>query len=185
MMAAFAGWLILGPSKIIRSITAIPKHLAAAAAGAPTKGGPRVGIKTAAAAPELELEVELRKMFPMPFFPARKIYCKPQQFVVPEMLARPAQPPLTGIELRQKQMAEEDQMKRLLEYERSHILTSPFRHANKAFYELFQSMRRAFTREGFHRVEINGKYYKFDTTGGWGLDNGRALIRLASVSRKL
>ncbi|RDL40484.1 uncharacterized protein BP5553_00463 [Venustampulla echinocandica] len=179
LMAAFAGWLMLGPAKIIRSITAVPKRLGASA-GKSAKG-PRIASQ--GTAPELELEVELRKMFPMPFFPARKIYCKPREFIVSEALARPP-PALSPAEMREMKMAEEEDRQRLLEYERSHILTAPFRHANKAFFELFQSMRRAWTREGFHRVEIKGKFYKFDTTGGWALDNGRALIRLAAVKRK-
>lgn len=169
-MAAFGTWLALGPARLIRTITAIPKSANALSTA--------VGK---AAAPELEIEVELRKMFPLPFFPARKIYVKPEEIILPLPLAPPPPKTLTPTELREIRIAEEAERQKLLEYERSHIMTSPFRHMNRAFFELFKAIGRTWHREGFMKVEVKGSSYKLDITGGWALDGGRALDRLCRV----
>ena len=169
-MAGFGTWLILGPARLIKTITAIPKKANAIST-----------VVGKVATPELQIEVELRKMFPLPFFPARKIYVKPEEIILPFPLAPPPPKALTLTEIRELRIAEEEESRKLLEYERSHIMTAPFRHMSRGFFQLFKAIGRTWHREGFMKVEVKGTRYKLDVTGGWALDRGRALDRLAKV----
>ena len=175
MMACFGGWLFLGPARLIRTITAIPRHAKSISFAAVGK----------TSAPELQVEVVLRKMLPVPFFPARVLYAKPGELV----LARPLLPPpsrrLTPEEELSRQLKLKEAAKAAHEYEKSHIMTSPFRHGSRAFsqafYNLFKAIGRTWTREGFLKVGVKGATYKLDVTGGWALDGGRALDRLSKI----
>ena len=60
-------------------------------------------------------------------------------------------------------------------------MTAPFRHMSRGFFQLFKAIGRTWHREGFMKVEVKGMKYKLDVTGGWALDRGRALDRLARV----
>lgn len=174
-MGLMAGYFILGPASLVKSITALPKNVVMTL-GTAAKGG---------SVPELQLEVELRKMFPVPFFPARKIYVKPQEIVLPMSLSPPVRSStsehLSASERRVRRLEAKAEKERELEYERNHLLTAPFRHASKAFFSLFVNTKRALMRDGFAKVKIKGKNYKLDVTGGWALDSGRAMDRLVRV----
>jgi hypothetical protein len=172
-MAAFGTWLILGPTRLIKTITAIPRNANSMSTA--------VGK---AANPELQIEVELKKMFPLPFFPARKLYVKPEEITLPIPLAPPPSKTLSPADLRQIRIEEEAENKRRLEYQQSHFLTFPLRNTSRAFFELFKAIGRMWHREGFVNVGIKGSNYKLDVTGGWALDAGRALDRLAKVKPK-
>ncbi len=169
MVACFGGWLILAPARIVKSITAIPS-LAIQAVN---------GIAVRPAERRLNMEVELRKMFPLPFFPARKILANPEEMTLNHRLWYPR------VETKQT-TAEKVEMikkkKREWEEEKSKsIWTAPFRHANKAFYDFFIAMRRTWSREGFLELAVKGQRYKLDVTGGWALDEGKALDRLVRI----
>jgi hypothetical protein len=178
MMACFGGYLLLGPARLVRTITAVPKHANAVSTAAGKSAGN-------AAAPSLEIEVELRKMFPLPFFPARKIIAKPEEIVLPMPLFTPPSKALTVSEMRELRLQEEREKKELREYERSHIMTAPFRHASQGFFYLFKAIGRTWSREGFLKLEVKGMRYKLDISGGWALDGGRALDRLTRLKPRL
>jgi hypothetical protein len=168
-MAGLGGWLVLGCSGLIKTITAIPKKMEA------------VGKN-----PELLIEIELRKMFPVPFFPARKILVKPEELALRAPVVPPVDRTLHPEELRQMRMKEEIARREQLEYEKSHIMTAPFRHASRAFFALFRAVGRSWSREGFLKLQVRGREtYKLDVSGGWALDGGRALDRLATLKPKL
>jgi len=117
MMGAFGGWLLLGPAGLVKSITAVPQRaVAAISPGA----GKKVVTGAGAGQPELRLEVELRKMFPLPFFPARKILAKPEEVVLYHRLAAPGEKRLGPAELRAMRIQAEEEKRKKLEYERSH-----------------------------------------------------------------
>jgi len=179
-MACFGGWLLLGPARLIRTITAVPKH-----ANALSNAAGRGAVNSANATPELLVQVELRKMFPLPFFPPRIITALPSEIVLPLPLCPPPKTPLTATELRAKRIQENAEKQELLEYERSHIMSSPFRHASRAFYGLFKALGRTWSREGFLRVEVKGATYKLDVSGGWALDGGKGLDRLVRLKPRL
>jgi hypothetical protein len=176
-MAAFGGWCLLGPASLVRSITALPR--AAAKSGAVAQRG-AFASASATATPELQLEVELRKMFPMPFFPARKLYVAPGELRINYPLA-PVEKRVSAAEVSARRLQEEVERQRQLEYERSHLMTTPFRQMNRLAFEMFRAIRRTWTREGFLKIDIKGKTYKVDITGGWALDGGKALDRLVKV----
>ena len=174
LMAAFGTWLLLSPSRLVKTITAIPKTTSTAA----TTTGTNLARATQ---PALIVEVELRKMFPLPFFPARKIYVTPDELVLRAPLATPIDKTLTPAEIRLAGQREVEERARALAYEREHLMTSPLRHANRAFFDLFKAVGRTWTREGFLKLEVKGRTYKLDTTSGWALDGGKALDRLATL----
>ena len=60
-------------------------------------------------------------------------------------------------------------------------MTAPFRHAGSAIGAAFTGLRRGLNREGFAKIKVNGIQYKFDVTGGWALDEGKALDRVLHV----
>lgn len=163
MMAAFGGWLILAPARLIKSITAHPvKSLVA--------HGP----------PSLRVDVELRKMFPLPFFPARVVSASPAELSLNHSIFVPPARPLSATErlaIARRQADEQD-----AERQKS-ILLAPFRHASQAFYRLFMTISRTWSREGFLKLGAKGQTYKLDVTGGWALDEGRALDRICKVQR--
>ncbi|TVY47600.1 hypothetical protein LOCC1_G002345 [Lachnellula occidentalis] len=166
-----ASYFVLGPSMMIKSISAIPRNVTR------ILGTPATGRSI----PELQLEVELKRM--LPFLPAKKIHIKPQELVLPVPLGPTAAQRLTPAEVRQKRAENELRRQQELEYERSHLMTLPFRQMNKAFFSFFQNTRRALVREGFLKVEVKQSTYKLDITGGWALDDGKALDRLVGVKK--
>ncbi|CZR66197.1 uncharacterized protein PAC_16098 [Phialocephala subalpina] len=181
LMAGGGTYLALNSANIIRSITAIPPKASTGGDGALD---PRVVKNGTGGEEELQIEIILRKMFPIPFFPARKLYVKPEDIILPQQLAPPLPTTLTRGELREIQL-EKERRKQELEYDRSHLLTSPFRHMNRAFFNAFRGIRRTWSREGFVKAEVKGKVYKLDIHGGWALDGGKALDRLVKVRPRL
>lgn len=171
--------MALNSANLIRSITAIPPK---ATTGGDGVLDPRVIGK--GGDQELQIEIILRKMFPMPFFPARKLYVKPEDIVLPQQIAAPL-PNLSREEMRAFRLEKEARRKEELEYERSHLLTSPFRHMNRAFFNAFKGIRRTWMRDGFVKVGVKGKIYKMDVHGGWALDGGKVLDRLVKVRHRL
>jgi len=170
LMAAFGTYLVLGPARLIKTITAVPKHSKALST-----------VVAKSASPELQVEVELRKMFPLPFFPARKIYVKPEEIILPDYLAPPPPRVLTATELRAMQVEEDAERQRLLEYEQTHIMSKPFRQMGRGFFNIFKAIGRTWHREGFMKIVVRGGKYKLDVMGGWALDGGKALDRLCRV----
>jgi hypothetical protein len=165
LMACFGGWLVLGPARLIKTITAIPPPQALA------KGAGRQG--------PLKIEIELRKMFPLPFFPARKITGSMEDLTLNRRLYAPI---VEGRMTAADRVAMQRRLEREQQEERSKsILTAPFRHANKAFHNMFRAMGRTWSREGFLQLEIRRQAYKLDVTGGWALDDGKALDKLVRV----
>lgn len=168
LVAVFGGWLMLGPARLVNTITAMPMPVPSASRAASN------------ARPELRIDVQLRKMFPLPFFPARVISTRPEALSLNERLYAPSQEraptPADRERLRQEQQ-------RLHEIEKTKIMSAPFRHASILFFNAFQSAKRVWTRAGFLELGVKGQVYKLDVSGGWALDEGRALDRL--VQRKI
>lgn len=178
MMAAAGGYFLLGPAWIVKSITAMP-HSALKAVGAVTKG---------AVPEELKIEIALRKMFPIPFMPARKLYLKPEEIQLEYQLARVDVKP-TAQELRAIKIAEAEEARKALEYEQTHLMSKGPRMIGRIIsrgaFDIFRAIRRTWTQEGFTNIRVKGYKYKLDVSGGWALDGGRALDRLVTIKQKV
>lgn len=164
--------MILTPHGIIKTISAIPKVK-------------QVQIGKKAFTGELQLEVELKKMLPVPFFPARKIYIPSSELQFAEPIVSPAQMRMGRAERAHQKKLEEEARKKAWEYDQKHLLTSPFRHISQGAFQAFTAMKRTFTRDGFMKVNVDGTKYKLDVSDGWALDGGRALDRLATKKPQL
>jgi hypothetical protein len=155
MVTCVGGWLVLGPTRLVKAITAIP-----APQLAPGRPGP------------LKVEVELRRMLPLPFLPPRRIIATPDEIIFNHRLTAPR---MSAAEKRVAEM--EEYRAKKINSEKS-ILTLPFRQLSVLFYNIFKNATRVWSREGFLELGIRGRIYKLDVTGGWVLDEGRALDRL-------
>ncbi|CAG8980403.1 hypothetical protein HYALB_00003968 [Hymenoscyphus albidus] len=148
--AGLGTWLMLSTSGIIRQITAIPK-----------KAMSTSPVVKRAQTHNLELEVEFRKMLPVPFFPARKIYISPSEFG----LHHPVAP-----QMQAERFAYEESRK--------------YGAVSRALQGLWKDSKRAWTRDGFEKVRINSRTYKLDVTGEQSPDVGHAIDKLADIYRK-
>lgn len=170
-MACFGGYLVLGPARLIKTITAIPSGQVQAQARALANGVGKNGNGQG-----LAIEIELRKMLPIPFFPARKVIARPEDLTLNRRVyvppVDPRQAAVERLEQRRRLKREQD------EERRKSIWWRPFRDANRAFHKLFMAMRLVWTRDSFLELTVKGSKYKLDVGGGWGLDEGRALDRL-------
>ncbi|PBP15638.1 hypothetical protein BUE80_DR013625 [Diplocarpon rosae] len=174
LMAALGGWLVLGPSRLVKSITAVPRGFKKA----------QGSLAKRASAPELQIEIELKKMLPVPFFPAKKICVTPQEVTIPYRFV--AYDKRTSIlEARELSRQQALEKQKLEEYYREHFLTFPIRRLgraiSKASFGMFTAMKKVWTREGMMMVEIRDQRYKVDITSGWALDRGKALDRLVKI----
>jgi hypothetical protein len=169
-MACFGGYLVLGPARLIKTITAIPPGQAQALAKGVGKNGN---------GPGLAIEIELRKMLPIPFFPARRVIARPEDLTLNRRIYVPP------VDTRQSAVERLEERRRLereeQEERRKSIWWRPFRDANRAFHKLFRAMRLVWTRDSFLELAVKGSKYKLDVGGGWGLDEGRALDRLVRL----
>ncbi|KAL3419632.1 hypothetical protein PVAG01_08130 [Phlyctema vagabunda] len=167
LMASLGGYLLFGPARLIKTIRAVPQK-------ALTGGGQ----------PALKIEVELRKMFPVPFFPARKLVVSPAEVQLPRAFAQ-IETRKSAALLHAERKAEEQRVKADLEYERSHVMTRPFRHMKYGAGECFRALRQSWTREGFWAVRVAGQRYKLDASRGWSLEGGKPMERLMTVDKTL
>ncbi|KAH7418120.1 hypothetical protein BKA64DRAFT_189103 [Cadophora sp. MPI-SDFR-AT-0126] len=173
LMACLGGWLVLGPTRLVKSLVAVPRNVQMIKGGLAKPGDGSI-------VPELQIEVELKKMFPVPFFPRRKFYVKPEEIELSHRFV-PVNKRISIQESRERAKLEAMEKARLLEYERNHILTSPFRRMSQLTFKMFTELKRVWTREGMMRVDIQNQRYKVDISGGWALEGGRALDRLAKI----
>ncbi|KAL2074512.1 hypothetical protein VTL71DRAFT_8290 [Oculimacula yallundae] len=169
MMACLGGWVVLGPARLVKSIVAIPRSLNVVKGSLAKSGGP-----------ELQIEVELKKMFPVPFFPGRKFLVPPEDI---ELMHRfvPVNKRLSLQESKERAVMEKTARQREIEYERNHIMTLPFRRMSQALFMMFVALKRVWTREGMMKMKIKNQSYKVDISSGWALEGGRALDRLVKI----
>lgn len=158
--------LYFNASRLIRSMTAIPLA---------SKSGPS----------KVQIEITVRRSIPIPFLKPRKLLVAPEDIII----TRPVVPPQkrqTQTELQyQRKMEEAEKAKRKAdwEYDQTHLMTSPFRHARRAFGDGLGALMRtlSFNEAGFLKMRVNGKQLKMDVSGGWVLEGGKAIDRLVKL----
>lgn len=172
-MAAFGCYLMAGPARLVHRITAIPRQMNVLAS---------VMSAETRSASNLHIEVLLRPI--LPFVRAKRVYAQPQNINLPHQLC-PPEVRMSPRETRLKAAQEAEAKAREFAYDRSHILTSPFRHASQAIHGFLQSIGRSWHRGGFAKLGVNGYVYKLDVTGGWALDKGKALDHLITIKKRV
>ena len=72
---------------------------------------------------------------------------------------------------------------RLRAFEKTNLLTLPFRQAGYWMWRGFLGVRRAFTGQGFGLLHVKGKNlnWKLDKDPAWALDDGKVLDRLVKI----
>lgn len=181
LMAALGGWLCLGPARLVRSISAIPRSVSVAQGTA----------VSASSVPKLQIEFELKKMLPVPFLPARKIYARPSEVELPFRFVPVNR--RVGVEAQRRQeetlaqgMEEEEGLHKTRKKNRVVLL---FQRAGTAFsmgsFSMFVAMKRIWTRDGMMVIDVKGQRYQVDISSGWALDGGKALDRLAKIKVEL
>ncbi|CZT49266.1 uncharacterized protein RSE6_10082 [Rhynchosporium secalis] len=169
LMACLGGWVLLGPARLVKSIVAVPRGVNMVK-----------GVLVKSGGPELQLEVELKKIFPVPFFPRRKFLVPPEEVELSHRFV----PVNKRVSLQEAQrIAEMDKLaiQREKEYELNHIMTLPFRRISQLLFKMFVEIKRVWTREGMMKVIIQKQAYKVDISSGWALEGGRALDRLVKI----
>ncbi|OTA61925.1 hypothetical protein K449DRAFT_434253 [Hypoxylon sp. EC38] len=164
----------LMPAGAIHSIKVLPARSAKASAQA-AKATP-----LSASVVPVRLEIEARRSLPIPGLPLRRFEVDPNNVIMKApMYNRKAAPSDYEKMLMKQEEAARRQKER--DYEMSHLLTAPFRHAARAFGIFFANFRRGLTGEGFAPVIINGVKYKLDITSAYVLEEGRALDRIVRI----
>lgn len=191
-MSGMGGWFLLGTSRIVRSIDAVSVASAMAKGKGKGKGKgslPRGLTASPQTTSPIYLEIQTQRM--MPLMPRKRINLWPQQVQIPFRVADAVAAREAGAMLGQPQSLKarvkaERAAKEARERERQHtlnnIMTAPFRDAKKAMGIMASGIARAFNREGFAKIKVNGSNYKFDVSGGWAMDNGRALDRVLAAN---
>ncbi|KAI9849598.1 MAG: hypothetical protein M1837_002723 [Sclerophora amabilis] len=162
-MACFGTWLILGPSRIIRSLSAVPKT-------------------RASESPSLNIQIELLPV--LPFFTRPRYQTLPPASVT---LSNRLFNPLQSQHARAAAHSSRKEAVRAQEaemmYERDHIMSAPFRHFSQACFRMVTALRRVWTKEGFTKMRVQGRtaVWRLDGNAGWMLDEGRAVDRLIKV----
>jgi hypothetical protein len=187
-MAGMGAYFVMGAGRIVRSIEAVPaaavaKQIAAKASGT---------AATATTTSPVYVEVTTRRM--APFMPPKKHLLLPEEVQLPFRMytlfagARGGHPELLGpqkaVSLAESVRAERaarDAKIAARKYTMDHIMTAPFRDAGKAFGGAWRGIKRSFNREGFAKIQLGKQEYKLDVTGGWALEDGRAMDRLLLV----
>ncbi|RYP79397.1 hypothetical protein DL769_002981 [Monosporascus sp. CRB-8-3] len=179
MMAALGTRFAMMPASIVRSITLLPAAAAATAQSA--KAGAGAAAKAASAARPVLLEVKARRTSPFPFVPLKRMQVEPQQVVMKTRLFTPPKTEPSPYEKIVMKREEERRRKEAQQYEMDHLMTAPFRDGARAAGTIFARIRQGLTGEGFMPIEVNGAKYKLDVTGGYALEDGRALDRIVKI----
>ncbi|KAL6895991.1 hypothetical protein HDV57DRAFT_33558 [Trichoderma longibrachiatum] len=176
LLGAMGFYLISKTPNIVSSIRVLPP-VQAAAGQAAGQAAARPGI----AANLPQLEVKVKRMFPL--LQPKVIVTSLDNVTLKTRFSLPSEyvPELRRLE---QQMEEEARKKALWKFDTEHLLTMPFRRIGRAFKNLFQGVRAAWTDVGYGIIKVDGKQYKVDVTKGYAHDGFRTLERIVNVGWK-
>jgi hypothetical protein len=170
LLISMGGFFMLRAGGLIKIIRALPATQAAAAGAK----------KVEAAKSPLWLEVEITRV--LPYRSARKSYVPPSAFELPFPLHLFGDVnSLNGQALARARQAQEEAMKKQLEYDRRHLLTAPFRHLRLLLIKMYTGTKRALGYGGYAKVQVGDVTCRLDVMGAWALDKGLALDRLVTI----
>ncbi|KAK3943035.1 hypothetical protein QBC46DRAFT_378768 [Diplogelasinospora grovesii] len=180
-MAGMGAYFVLGTTRIVRTLRAVPASTLTSKAA-----------KAGAATTPIMIEVATRRL--IPFLPYKKALLHPEEVQLPFRMqgvlsnGQPGGAAGAGKRLSAKaeieaKKAEREAKEKARQYQLDHIMTAPFRDAKRSFSLAWQGIRRSFYRDGFAKIKLGkkGQEFKLDVSGGWALDDGRAMDRLLAV----
>ncbi|KAM7223743.1 hypothetical protein V8F06_000759 [Rhypophila decipiens] len=184
-MTAMGGYFVLGTQHIIRHIEAVPTHML-------------VKRLSPAAQAKSPIYIEVAMQRPFPFLPMKKRLYAPEEIQLPfrmfgvlgnlSVLGKQAPPSPknnTMVEVVRAEREAREARAREIQYRRDHIMTAPFRDGAKVGKQVaggvWASVKRPFFREGFAKILLGKTEYKIDVSGGWALEDGKALDRLFTI----
>ncbi|KAK1827259.1 hypothetical protein QBC39DRAFT_420789 [Podospora conica] len=175
--ASLGTYFAMGTLRIVRTIEAIPT--AAEALPRALLGRP------AAQRPPIYILVHTQRM--IPFLPTKKVAYWPDEVRLPfrmtEAMARARPVPVSARDRLLAKQAEREANEKRAQYDREHLMTVPFRDGKRAAGSVWGQIQRSFSREGFATIELRSWKYKIDVTGGWALEDGRAMDRVLGVKQ--
>ncbi|KAI3527379.1 hypothetical protein CSPX01_17029 [Colletotrichum filicis] len=175
--AGFGSYFLFNARNIVKIIRAVPTASLLKSAGEKSAASVLpLGVSSAKATPVV-LEITCERILPGT---PKKFLLAPDQVTIPTRIYSPFVTPTPAMEraaARQRQV----QSRADWEYDKGHLMTTPFRHASKGFKAAWYGVRRAITKEGFLRMEAGGEKLKLDVSTGWALDDGRAIDRLVKI----
>ncbi|KAL2144589.1 hypothetical protein VTI28DRAFT_8908 [Corynascus sepedonium] len=189
-MAGMGAYFVMGAGRIVRSIEAVPASAVVAAK--------QLTGKTVTSTSPIYIEVATRRM--APFVPAKRHLLLPEEVQLPFRMYGVFSPdsqssaglpghnhhqqqrrPMSLAERVRAERAAREAKEAERKYTMDHLLTAPFRDARKAFGTAWSGIKRSFSRDGFAKIQLGKQEYKMDVTGGWALDDGRAMDRLLAI----
>lgn len=176
MMGAMGAYFFMGATRVVSRIAAIPA----------TKQlwyDPRAKSGATEAARKSKLVVEFRIRRVLWFLPDKRIYVAPNEVMLHKRMSAPVVKMKGGVLVEAERMMRA-QRKAWAEYDKNHLMTTPFRMMWRALREMWKGARRAMTQEGFAKIEIAGKRHKIDVTGGWAKGGGKSLDRLVAINEQ-
>ncbi|KAK0646158.1 hypothetical protein B0T16DRAFT_390642 [Cercophora newfieldiana] len=188
-MASIGVYFALGTSRIVRSIDAV----SVASLLASNKGKlPKALARKAGSGAQSPIVIEVSTQRMVPFVPNKKILLWPDQVLLPFRMADAVaarslngapKPPMSLKAQLEAARAEQEAKAAARKYNMEHIMTAPFRDAKKGFKAVWEGMARAFNREGFAKITLDNLNYKLDVSGGWAMDEGRAMDRILPIKQ--
>ncbi|KAK1249996.1 hypothetical protein MKX08_009999 [Trichoderma sp. CBMAI-0020] len=171
LLGAMGFYLLSKTPNIVSSIRVLPPVQAAGQTTA------RPGI--ASAVPQLEVKV--KRM--LPILNPKVITTPLDNVALKTRFSLPSEyvPELRRME---KQLEEEARKRALWKFDTEHLLTMPFRRIGRAFKNMFNGVRAAWTDVGYGIIKVDGKQYKVDVTRGYAHDGFRTLERIVNIGFK-
>ncbi|KAL6908844.1 hypothetical protein GGI43DRAFT_157453 [Trichoderma evansii] len=171
LLGAMGFYLLSKTPNIVSSIRVLPPVQVAGQTAA------RPGI--ASAVPQLEVKV--KRM--LPILQPKIITTPLDNVALKTRFSLPSEyvPELRRIEM---QLEEEARKRALWKFDTEHLLTMPFRRIGRAFKNMFNGVRAAWTDVGYGIIKVDGKQYKVDVTKGYAHDGFRTLERIVNVGWK-
>ncbi|KAH0498990.1 hypothetical protein TgHK011_006213 [Trichoderma gracile] len=175
LLGAMGFYLISKTPNIVSSIRVLPPVQTAGQAASQTAARPGIAANLP------QLEVRVKRMFPL--LQPKVITTSLDNVTLKTRFSLPSEyvPELRRLE---QQMEEEARKKALWKFDTEHLLTMPFRRIGRAFMNLFQGVRAAWTDVGYGIIKVDGKQYKVDVTKGYAHDGFRTLERIVNIGWK-
>ncbi|RDA85797.1 hypothetical protein CP532_6291 [Ophiocordyceps camponoti-leonardi (nom. inval.)] len=168
LLCAMGFYLIAKTPNVVNSIRLLPSNAVSTPAAS----------SMAAAAARLQLEVTVKRM--LPILPPKTITTGIENVSFKTRLTQ-WQHQIPESKLLEMERLEEARRAELRKFDMDHLLTMPFRRIGRGLQSLFQGVKSAWTGAGFGYMEVNGKKYKVDVTGGFSHATFRTLARIVDA----